>query len=257
MKTGNDRPPLVLLVLILGASGALRAAQAPAPSAEVSPVATPEELACAPALAWDPPERPIAILGSQEGVAKDMLGPGDALVIGAGRERGLEVGQRYFVRRLQRPLTGVALRRTPLVRQTAGWVRLVAVEARTAVATVEYACDGMLRGDYLEPFELPAVPQTDPPGGEPDYEAASTVLFGAGGATSAGPGQFVVLSRGSRNDLRLGQRLTLFRRNFGPAGPVTELGEAVIVLLAPESSVARLLRLRDAVMAGDLAAPHR
>ncbi len=222
------------------------------------PIASPEELACAPALAWGPPPRPIVLLGSQEGGAKDMMGPSDALVVGAGRNRGVDVGQRYFVRRVQRPLTGLTMRRPlPLVRRTAGWIRIVAVEERAAIATVEYACDGMLRGDYLEPFELPAVPEADPPGGEPDYEAAGTVLFGPNGSATAGPGQFVVLSRGSRNGLHAGQRLTLFRRSFGPEGPVAEVGEAVIVALTAEASVARILRARDATMAGDLAAPHR
>lgn len=250
--------PLRLLALGILLGGVSAVAQPPTPAAGVRPVASPEELACAPALAWGPPPRPITLLGSQEGGAKDMMGPGDALVVGAGRNRGLEVGQRYFVRRVQRPLTGLVVRRpAPLVRQTAGWVRIVAVEARAAVATVEYACDGMLRGDYLEPFEQPIVPEVDPPGGEPDYEGASTVLFGPNGAASAGTGQFVVLSRGSRHDLHRGQRVTLFRRSFGADGPVTELGEGVIVSLTPESSVARLVRMRDAALAGDLAAPHR
>jgi hypothetical protein len=69
-------------------------------------------------------------------------------------------GQRFYARRLLPPRNGAPLSATDLgAVQTAGWLTVVAADEHSALARVDYACDAIRAGDYLEPFievELPA-----------------------------------------------------------------------------------------------------
>ena len=71
----------------------------PAPAATQMVISKAEELACAPRVAAAGPLSPLTLVGLQEGSLKNLLGPGDSIVIGAGTDQGLAVGQQYFVRR--------------------------------------------------------------------------------------------------------------------------------------------------------------
>ncbi len=94
------------------------------------------------------------------------------------------------------------------------------------------------------------------PGGEPHFEAAAEVVFGDEGRTVGGATQMMVIDQGSDERLRIGQRVTIFRRVYGEAGPISVLGEATIVAIAQHSATIRLDGSRDAVQIGDKAAPH-
>ena len=43
----------------------------------------------------------------------------------------------------------------PLTVHTAGWVRVLEVDSDFATAQVLHACEGMLTGDFLEPYAAP------------------------------------------------------------------------------------------------------
>ena len=229
----------------------------PAPAATQTALTEAEELACAPRLAGGP-LGPLTLVGSQEGSRKTLLGPGDSLVIAAGADQGLAVGQQYFVRRTFIPrYSDRTDSQAPLGLKTAGWIRIKATQRLAAVATVVHACAGFQLGDHLDPFELPLVPPLGPSGEADDAAEPGTVLFGADGASIVGTTQFLVIDLGTNQGMTLGQRLTVFREGAGPTGPVTEIAEVAIVLLSPDSATARVLRIRDIVYAGDLVAVQR
>ena len=212
------------------------------------------DIACAPRLSTSPPDTTLTIVGSQEGTTKLYYGPSDTLVIGAGHTQGIDAGQEYFVRRV------VSLGRlgnnAPLVLHTAGWVRIIAAERDAALARVVRACDGLQRGDFLEPVDWPAAVQLAEPG-DPDYDNAGVILFGLDGRQFIAENQYFVLTLGVTHGLVPGQRLTVFRKTLGHLRAVTELGEAVVVTVEDESATARLMRMRDAIEVGDLIAPQR
>ena len=54
-----------------------------------------------------------------------------------------------------------------------------------------------------------------------------------------------------------GQRLTVFRSTLGGLGAVTELGEAIAVVVDTDATAARMIRLRGPVEIGDLVALQR
>lgn len=256
IRSRTHRPVLAIAVVLAIAPAA---AQAPsgAPDPEVA-VAWPSELACAPRAAWSAPTYALQLLGSEEGEAKRMFAPGDAIVVGGGINRGLEVGQEYFVRRQFRPSAGLSTDygAMPNVLHTAGWLRIVDVEQTTAIAVVSRACDAFFQGDYLVPYAMPEIP-TVTPVGESDYTAPARILFGENGGFQAGVHRFMVIDRGRNDGIDPGQRFTIFRDTVGDTGPVASLGEAFAVLVDADTATIRLFTTRGAIYAGDRLAAQR
>ena len=214
-------------------------------------VARPADIQCAPRAAWVMPDAPSSIVGSQDGDVQRMFGPGDAVVVSAGAGAKFTVGDEYYVRRQHRPRVEfvVPLGDMPAVLHTAGWVRITAVDGTMAVAVVSYACDGLLRGDYLEPYSVPVAPVGGSPG-EVDYTDAARILFAEEGEYTAGIHRFAVIDRGRNANITSGQRFTLFREVLGQQGPVNNLGEAFAVDVGERTATVRIIWTRDAVYAG-------
>ena len=214
------------------------------------------DAACAPS---SPSVRPAMVLTVAAGreAKKSLFGVGDALVIRGGTAQGVKVGDEYFVRRVvddrfseQQP--GVYRNSV----HTAGAVQIVEAQADAAVATVTYACDGIMDGDFLEQYQRPVTPSAAV-GTTPDFAHPGRFILGAERRQSAAAGQFMVVDRGSDHGLRPGQQLTVFRRTLPEGGPVATVGKATVYTVQPESSVVRIEATTDAVYVGDLVAVHR
>ncbi len=190
---------------------------------------------------------------------KVLFAEGDELVIDGGTLNGLDVGQNFVVRR--RYQTALRLGRNLFVmgEHSAGLLQIVDVEEQVSTAVVVYACDEMMRGDYLAPFE-PRPVQASDPFGKPAFDMAAKILFADVGQPLGVTGRMMVIDRGARHDVRPGQRFTLFRRSrFGDVRPLV-VGEAVVVAVRTDSSTIRVEQSTDAIFfgeRGDWAAPHR
>ena len=152
----------MLPVLVALSVPALTAAQTPAPPARTRPqlenAANPSDVqqqGCAPAAVLIAPAMPLRVAGATRD-GKYMFGPNDSMVIGAGTKQGLQPGQEYYVRRVVHdqftPMTAASVLTSI---HTAGWVKIVNATDDMAIATVIHACDGILEGDYLEPYAAP------------------------------------------------------------------------------------------------------
>jgi hypothetical protein len=245
------------LFLALGALVAatpLLSAQAQRP-AETRGV--PIDLVCAPQAALAPPSQTMRIAGGVE-PKKALFAAGERVLIDAGAGQGLQVGQHFFVRRvIEDRFTVRTTEVSPLSIHTAGWITIVDVGPAVATASVAEACDGVMDGDYLEPFERPAVVAASP-AGTPDYDRpARVVLADDRRQLGAGGGSLMVIDRGSDHGLTPGQRLTLFRRTLDGAGPHVMLGEAFVASTRPDTSLMRIQTSREDIQVGDLIAIHR
>ena len=180
--------------------------------------------ASSPAACARPTTQPAAAvrIGAGREHGKALFGPGDPVIVRGGTSQGLRVGQDYFVRRVTADrFTEPGSDRVPTISiHTAGWIRIVEVEAEAAIATITRACGGIQEGDYLEPFELPAVPAEAADAGEPDFANPGRLLLGDDRRQMGATGDFMVFDRGSDHGLRNGQRLTIFRQTAGGLGPV-------------------------------------
>ena len=228
----------------------------PPPPPRPKPVTAPVEehdrdSVCGPAKLTGRPES-FGTVRSRLWSAGALFSQGDELTIDGGGLSGLEIGRNYAVRRTFRiewdPQTEIG-------EHTAGVVQVVKVDERTAVAVVIYACDEMMPGDRLasfkpEPLRPPAL------AGIPDYRDAARILFPDRGQLLGAPRRLLVIDRGTSDGVRVGQRVTVFRRQPGGRDPVT-VGVAVVVAVRFDSATIRVERIMDSVFAGDRAALHR
>lgn len=263
-----------LSIVLLAGSGSAQTPSAP-PDLVPPPDWAFNDLACAPALDLEKGEKkalPVhRLIGSQDTAIRDLLGPGDTLVISGGSNSGLEPGQRYFVRRHVTPRGGL----TPLPRtiHTAGWIQIVGVDTTLATAMVLHACDGFLLDDYLEPFVPPMIAAAPIPGTTPSYENMGRIVTGREGLQTAASGQVMTIDRGSSAGVVVGQRFLVFRdkrdqrvettgrsKTFEAMDgrlPLVEIGQVLVVAVRPSDASVQVLASTDAVTTGDLIAPIR
>jgi hypothetical protein len=116
-----------------------------------------------------------------------------------------------------------------------------------------------MRGDYLVPFDPQPVRVPDP-AGPPAFDRAVRILFADAGQPLGVTGRMMIIDQGSRDDVRPGQRRTLFRRSrFGDSRPIV-VGEAVVVAVGTYSATIRVEQATDVIFFGedgDWAAPQR
>jgi hypothetical protein len=227
------------------------AAQPPAPRPDLL-----EQIACAPAGLPTPPAGSMRVIGGYR-QGRSMFGPGDAIIVGAGTAQGVQKGQQYYIRR---PVTDSSTRQPKVGAlygvHTAGWVTVVDVKEAMAVATVSHSCDGVLEGDYLEPF----VPPTLPPAsltGAPDYEHPGRIVMADELRQTGAAGSALLMDRGVDDGVRAGQILTIYRETLDGQGPLLDVARATVLSANAKSSVVRVDSSREAVYIGDLVAIHR
>jgi hypothetical protein len=187
-----------------------------------------------------------------------LFSAGDELLIDAGALNLMRVGEHYVVRR--RYPTTLVDGRVPVVGEhSSGLLQVVDIHGSAATAVVVYACDEMMTGDYLAPFH-PQEAGAREPGGAPAFDRAARVLFGAAGQMFGTTHRLLVIGAGTRQGIRAGQRLTIFRRPRWGNAPPTILGEAVVVAVRGESATVRVERAVDVIFLGadgDWVAPQR
>jgi hypothetical protein len=228
------------------------------------------ELACAPNATEAVPAQAVRVTGGQL-PGRNLFATGETVRVGAGTVQGLQAGQDYFVRRVvSDPFNAHFPDGTTHYQvHTAGWIHIAEVHAAEALATVTHACGEMMAGDYLEPFQLPVVPEPGAPG-QADLTAAGRLVFGDEWAELGGPGSYMVLNRGSLHGIHPGQHVTLFRpaANAGSPGSMyararqspgafVRVGEGTAMLVRPGTTTLRVDRSDGAIYVGDVGAINR
>jgi len=216
-------------------------------------------VACAPSLTLVPERAPthsLRIVGAQDTVPRTLFGMRDHVVITGGTNDGIQLDQRYSIRRtfvFGRSATGMLQ-----TIHTTGWLRVVAVNDSSAIAMIEQVCDGVLAGDYLEPFVAPAPVA----GGEInttanlDFSSLGRVLFGDEQRHIGGPGDFMMLEQGDAG-ITPGTRVAVYRDLRTPGVPLAAIGEGVIVAMTNGTPLMRITTTRDAIRGGDYVVPHK
>jgi len=215
------------------------------------------ELACSAQATALPPDTAVRI-GEGRERGKSLFGPGDPIVVNGGTAQGIKAGEDYFVRRVvadKFAQAGSDKLKTYSI-HTAGWIHIEDAQNDSSIASIVKACDGILQGDYLEPYVKPAVP-SEVLGGEPDYANPGHLVLGDDRRQMGGNGDLMVVDRGSDHGIKAGQRFTIFRPTGGGSGPVAKIGEATAMVVKPDTAVVRIDKVIDAVLVGDLVAIHR
>jgi hypothetical protein len=208
-------------------------------------------MACAPAVAYEAPPKPLRIVGGQDSFARFSYSTSDLVTINAGSRNGIEVGQEYFVRRTLTPRQAPITRQTPAGIRTTGWIRVYAVDDEMSLATVTHACDTIDVGDYLEPLVHRVMPTPAPRIGKPDRDNYGRVMPGVDLRRSFADGDFFILNRGADFGIIPGAQFVIYRDKKQAENFLFEIGEAVAVAVHADWSTMRVTLARDAIHEGD------
>lgn len=212
-------------------------------------------LACSPSMAFEQPPTPLRITGGQDSFVRRTFAPGDLITINAGSDNGIDVGQEYYVRRVQAAERRPVTRANPATIRTAGWIRIYAIDKEMSLATIVHACDTIDVDDYLEPFVLPQVPAAaDTLGIKAQRGNYGKIVLGTDRRRSFGKGDFFIADRGSDHGVTIGARFVIYRDKRVDENFLYEIGEAVAVDVRPETSTLQATISRDAFTAGDYVA---
>jgi hypothetical protein len=214
---------------------------------------------CAPVLngvAERAPAHALRIVGGQDTVPHALFGTRDLVIVNGGTAAGLQLDQQFAIRRAY--VFGRPRKNDLRTIHTTGRLRIVSINNMTAVGQIEEVCDGVLAGDYLEPFVAPAPvpPSGDKAFADLDFSSLSRVLFGDEQRRIAGPGDFMMLDQGAAS-LTPGTRVAVYRDLQSTGVPLTAIGEGVIVSRPDGTAVMRVTSARDAVRTGDYVVRHK
>jgi hypothetical protein len=246
------RPAAVLLAATLLAAAAQPAAaqRGPAPVPTQLP-ADVLALACGPLAAFEVPPSPLRITGGQDSFVRRNHVPGDLVTINAGSVNGIEVGQEFFVRRVQKTGLGQVSRETPAIIRTNGWIKVYAVDEEWSLATVTYACDTITVDDYLEPLALPVVPPAAIDRGKPERGNYGRVMVSTDRRRVFGKGDYVIVNRGSDHGVTAGALFVFYRDKRQAENFLYELGEATAVDVKADTATLFVTLSRDSIHEGD------
>jgi hypothetical protein len=214
-------------------------------------------LACAPALAYEMPAVPLRITGGQSTEFRVTSSPGDLITINAGTANGIQVGQEFFARRVQKERDQRVSKATPGTVRTAGWIRVYAVDEHMSLATIVFACDALDVGDYLEPFTLPTAVPTGETVGKPERDNYGRVVAGNDRRTVFTQGDLVVIDRGRDHGIVLGSQFVVYHDKHETGNFLVKVGEAVAVEVRETSATLNVTSSREPVAVNDYVAMRK
>ena len=170
---------------------------------------------------------------------------------------GLALGQRYIAARLRtdpkrfpRPGEGFGDIRI------AGILRIQALDDMNALADIEFACDGIQPGDFLEPFNETVLPTDASVMAAPDFSDRAHLIFGVDNRELFGFGDTLSIDRGSQQGVTAGSRYAIYRDKRN-GEPLVYMGEAVVMTVAEQTSKVVVTKAIDGLASGDIAVPRR
>jgi hypothetical protein len=213
----------------------------------------PATVACADLPVTTAPTPQLHVAAPHAGDRHELAYRDDVVVLSGGTPQGLTAGQRFYTRRFQPAgaREGAARKGQGSIR-TSGWLTVIAADEHSALARVDYACTAIYAGDYLEPYQEPALPDTVTPPGPTDFSQMGRVRLGSDRRESFGAGDILTLDWGASKGITPGTRVA-FYRDRGDGTPLVELGAGIVIEVAPETSKVVVERARSTITNGDYA----
>lgn len=218
----------------------------------------PAHVACMELLVSTHQTPPLRILAPYSRDMRELSSRDAIVVLNGGTPQGLAAGQRFYARRLSPPRNGNPVSATDLgAVHTAGWLTVVAADEHSALARVDYACDAVRVGDYLEPFvEATLPPDVADSSVKPDFSNLGRVLQGVTRHEAYGAGDFLSIDRGAAYGITPGSRVA-FYRDRSDGTPLIDIGTGIVMEVSAETAKVVVDRARYEVVTGDYVALRR
>jgi hypothetical protein len=278
------------LCLKLGTVLTLSAGVALAQSAPTTP--TEDDMYCSSVISSDPIPHDIYIIAPEQAEHRITAVTPDLVTINRGSDQGVAVGDQFLVTRAESDFVSEQqyfrgqnrlLHDMGTMYVDLGRLRVVNVQAKTAIAEVTHSCDWIQRDDIVVPFaERPAPAyhpdsQFDmfaPPSGKAVGMLVTTKHFGQ----VVGFGNIAYVNLGSKQGLQVGDYVRVFRHEgetneetyqdknttytmygFGTDHehytwkdlPREVLGEGIVVRVGPNAATVLLTHARREIFSGD------
>jgi hypothetical protein len=184
---------------------------------------------------------------------------GDVIYLDGGRQAGLRPGEVYTViderDDVIHPATNQVYGR---YYHYTGRVRVLSVQEDTAIAEIIHACEGVIVGSYLEPFEPEPVPLGRPTAMRPvnyptpadQLQGAPVVLYSSENVISLVEDHVVFIDRGTEDDVTPGDVYTVYRLNRAGLPPLP-IGEIAILSVHKKSALGKIIEAKNAIFVGD------
>jgi hypothetical protein len=169
------------------------------------------------------PDATRLVSGEQSNI-KIMFGRGDYVTINRGQDKGVRVGDRYSVVRQESDSLQVnwfkwqakLMKAMGIHYVDAGQLRVVNVQAKTAIAEVSLSCDYMLRGDIVLPFQERPEPAFKDPSAFDHFAPISgkpvaMIVESKDYQQSAGQGNTFYVNLGTERGVKVGDYFRIFR----------------------------------------------
>jgi LysM domain len=195
------------------------------------------------------------------GTVRYGMALGDIVYVDGGRRAGLTPGMVLTAinvsHKVIHPVTGKVVGR---LYQYTGRVRILSVQEETAIAEISAACDPVLVGSRLTPFEPEPVPLArrtvmrppTMPSPAASLADAPVILGARDDLVAMAEDHVVFIDRGLDDQVTPGDVFTIYRLHPKPGMPPVIVGELAVLSVHPHSSVAKIIATRHTVYAGDL-----
>ena len=189
------------------------------------------------------------------------LSMGDIVYLEGGRAVGMQPGDMFTsvapAAVVRHPATGDRLGR---FYSYLGQVRLLSVQAESAIGEIVQSCSFIRVGSMLKPFEPEPVPsKRKKPSRPPSHpasrdalSAAASIIYAKDGLVVLGRDHVVFIDQGEDHGLSPGDIMTVYRVPAQGAPPLL-LGELALLSVRQTTSAAKLVESRHPIYVGDIA----
>ncbi len=221
------------------------------------PLGSPADVYCFARLFPDDGGFPFTIASSERIGMQDQFSEGEIMYIDGGVNQGVAAGDEFFILHRRRPLKHVISNdNMGVVYSQVGQLRVLCAQEDTAIAEITYACDPIVIGDVLLPFDpvpVPLVLSPDPSDrcDEPNGKPTGYIVYNRDDQIDIGTNWPVFIDLGSAEGIYPGMFATIFRDNPVKGMPRLVIGELGILTVEENYSTARITYAWRSVEIGD------
>jgi hypothetical protein len=224
------------------------AAEELGPAVVPYPLGSSSDVYCFARLFEDEGVFPFAVAGAEKIEYQNQFSEGDILYVNGGEAEGVRPGDRFFVfhraRPLHHPVSNASL---GVVYRQVGQVKVLCAQEHSSIVEITLACDPILPGDHLLPFEPTPVPLvTSPPATDrcdsPNGKPTGYLTYLKDDVIGVGSEQLVMVDLGADEGLYPGQFATIFRENPVAGMPRLVVGEVGFLTVHDGYSTAKVTR---------------
>ena len=221
------------------------------------PLGSPADVYCFARLFEADEVFPFKITSSERIGMQDHFSEGEIMYIDGGVNQGVAAGDEFFILHRRRPLAHpISNEKMGIVYTQVGRLRVLCAQEDTAIAEITAACDPVVFGDVLLPFQPVPVPlviapdpsdRCDTPNGKP----TGYIVYNRDDQIEIGTDWTVFIDLGAAEGIYPGMFATVFRDNPVEGMPRLVIGELGVLTVEEGYSTAKVTKAWRPVEVGD------